>query len=113
MCRAGRGGPALPECRPRRDGAILSVEVCLRVPRLEARSRVSPNYAVGFDDLIAFFRQLAADWRGWDGERTYESIDHDLRLTATHDGYVRLAVQLAGGWAVRLVGGCRDLARAR
>jgi len=31
---------------------------------------------------------------GWDGERTYESIDHDLRLTATHDGYVRVAVQL-------------------
>ena len=47
-----------------RDGAILSVEVCLRVPRVEARSRVSPNYAVGFDDLIAFFRQLAAGWRG-------------------------------------------------
>lgn len=93
---AGRAGEGLhfQNVVRGRDGAILSVEVCLRVPRLEARSRVSPNYAVGFDDLIAFFRQLAADWRGWDGERTYESIDHDLRLTATHDGYVRLAVQL-------------------
>jgi Family of unknown function (DUF6228) len=76
------------------DGAIWSVEVCLRVPRLEARSRVDAHYAAGFDDLVAFFRQLAADWRGWDGERVYESIGHDLRLTATHDGYVRLAVQL-------------------
>ena len=93
---AGRAGEGLhlQNVVRGRDGAILSVELCLRVPRLEARSQVSANYAVGFDDLVAFFRQLAADWRGWDGKRTYESIDHDLRLTATHDGYVRLAVQL-------------------
>ena len=70
-----------------------SADVCLRVPGLEASSRVSAHYASEFDDLVTFFRQLAADWRGWDGERTYESIGHDLRLTATHDGYVRLAVQ--------------------
>ena len=85
-----------------------SVEVCLRVPGLEASSRVSAHYASEFDDLVTFFRQLAADWRGWDGERTYESLEYDLRLTATHDGYVRLAVQLwqqAGrqGWSVAAV----------
>ena len=94
---AGRAGEGLhfQDVVRGRDGEIWSIEVCLRVPRLEARSRdYSANYAVGFDDLVAFFRQLAADWRGWDGERTYESIDQDLRLTATHDGYVRLAVQL-------------------
>ena len=44
---AGRAGEGLhfQNVVRGRDGAILSVEVCLRVPRLEARSRVSPNYA--------------------------------------------------------------------
>ena len=88
--------------RPHGMGAV---DACLRVPGLEARSRV---YDTGFDGLAAFFGQLAADWRGWDGERTYESLESDLRLTATHDGYVRLAVQLwqqAGrqGWSVAAV----------
>jgi hypothetical protein len=58
--------------------------------------------------MVAFFRQLATDWRGWLGERTYESHECELRLTATHDGYVRLAVQLwqsAGrfGWSAAAV----------
>src|ERR1019366_5894320 len=68
------------------DGEIWYAEACLRVPGLESRLRVSAHYALGFDDLVAFFGQLAADWRGWRGERTYESLEGDLRLAATHDG---------------------------
>ena len=95
------------------DVRFWSVEVCLRVPGLEASSRVSAHYASEFDDLVAFFRQLAADWRGWDGERTYESLEHDLRLTATPRWLCAAGgPALAGGWAVRLVGGCGDLAGA-
>lgn len=33
---------------------------------------------------MGFFRGLTSDWGGWQGER----------LTATHDGHVRMAVQL-------------------
>lgn len=76
------------------DGEIWHVWVRLRVGGLDASLPVSPDYATGFDELAGFFRGLAADWRGWPGERTYESLEHDLRLTATHDGHVRLAVQL-------------------
>ena len=54
----------------------------------------SSHYATGFDELVRFFRGLAADWRGWPGERTYESLEHELRLVAIHDGHVRIAVQL-------------------
>ena len=48
----------------------------------------------------------STDWCGWQGERTCESLEHDLRLTATHDGYVHLVVQLRetsvpGGWSNR------------
>ena len=66
----------------------------LRVPGLDASLRVSAHYATGFDELVAFLNGLASDWRGWRGERTYESLEHDLRLTATHDGHIRLVVQL-------------------
>jgi hypothetical protein len=76
------------------EGEIWSVVVRLRVPGLDASRLVSAHYATGFDELVAFFNGLAADWRGWQGERTYESLEHDLRLTAVHDGHVRLLVQL-------------------
>jgi uncharacterized protein DUF6228 len=55
---------------------------------------MSAHYATGFDGLVAFFRALASDWLGWQGARTHESLDHDLRLTAPHDGHVRLAEQI-------------------
>lgn len=86
------------------DGEIWHVWVNLRLGGLDASWPVSPDYAAGFDELAEFFRRLADDWRGWPGERTYESLEHDLRLTATHDGHVRLAVQLSqsglpDGWS--------------
>ena len=66
---------------------------------------MSSHYATGFADLVLFFQRLAADWRGWEGERSYESLEKDPRLSATHDGHVRLVVQLAqtstpDGWSV-------------
>jgi hypothetical protein len=41
-----------------------------------------------------FFAALAADWRGWAGERTWGG--GDITLTATHDGlgHVTLIVEL-------------------
>jgi hypothetical protein len=75
-------------------GEIWSVVARLRVPGLDASRRVCAHYATSFDELVAFFNRLAADWRGWQGERTYESLEHDLRLTAAHDGHVHLLVQL-------------------
>lgn len=75
-------------------GEIRSVLVRLRMPGLNASLRVSAHYATAFDELARFLTELAADWRGWRGERTYESLEHDLQLTATHDGHIQLAVQL-------------------
>ena len=50
---------------------------------------------------------MASSWRGWDGTRVFESIEHDLRLSATHDGHVNLRVLLWEsteplGWRVGL-----------
>jgi hypothetical protein len=87
------------------DGEIWYVWARLRADGLDASLRVSSHYATGFDELVGFFQGLAADWRGWPGERTYESLEHELRLTASHDGHVRIAVQLRpsslpDGWSV-------------
>ncbi len=88
------GGLRFEQVQRGPEGEIWSVVVRLRVPGLDASRRVSAHYATGFDELVAFFNELAADWRGWQGERTYESLEHDLRLTAIHDGHIRLLVQL-------------------
>ena len=67
------------------------------------------HYAVTFNDLIDYLKSLAADWRGWQGERSYESLEDDLRLTSSHDGrHVRLAVTLRqsavpDGWSASAV----------
>jgi hypothetical protein len=94
-------------------GEICSVVVRLRVPGLDASLWVSAHYATGFDELVAFLNGLASDWRGWQGERTYESLEHDLRLTATHDGHVHLVVQLrqtslSDGWSATRGGAARS-----
>ncbi|WP_218018471.1 DUF6228 family protein [Nocardia amikacinitolerans] len=45
------------------------------------------------DGLGAFLASLAEDFRGWDGARTWRSLERDLTLSAEHHpgGYVRLA----------------------
>jgi len=85
---------------------LYSVDIQLNVPDLQARRTVAAHYANGFDDLIDFFRSLGTRWRGWSGERTYESLEDDLRLTAVHDGHVQLTVRLRqstepNGWDVK------------
>ncbi|MEU3774443.1 DUF6228 family protein [Streptomyces sp. NPDC032472] len=57
------------------------------------------------DGLDAFLHRLAEDFRGWDGARTWRSLEGDLTLSAAHasGGRVHLAWGLhggapAGGW---------------
>jgi hypothetical protein len=60
--------------------------------------------------LGEFFTDLAKHWRGWDGEKTWESLEGDLVLSASHDGlgHVKLTVELRDrfrdieyGWLAR------------
>ncbi|HEY5033123.1 MAG TPA: DUF6228 family protein [Actinomycetes bacterium] len=84
-------------------GSAVSVVATLRKPGLEARQLVVHHYANGFDELVEFFASLERDWKGWSGSRTFESLEQDLTITATHDGHVQLVVRLrawtvADGW---------------
>lgn len=46
----------------------------------------------------AFFRDLAANWRGWSGERVHESLEEHIKLSCTADrtGHVTVRVTLRG-----------------
>jgi hypothetical protein len=63
---------------------------------IRAQARVGRYMAQRLDDLFAY---LAANWKGWTGERTWESLEGELRLAATCDrtGHVRINIHLHDG----------------
>ncbi|MFF9487588.1 DUF6228 family protein [Streptomyces sp. NPDC014676] len=78
------------------DADSVHYAVELRAPGLTAR--VNEVVAWIWDsDLITFLEDLAADHRGWDGERSRQTDDRDLTVSAVFrsGGYVGLT------WAVR------------
>lgn len=125
--RAGRRGDgnARPYCAPMPEmrmgtstehlvlarGAGSDVlSATLRLDGLTATRAVVGLGGSGFGDLVGYLSGLAAGWRGWDGARRWESLEHDLALEARHaHGHVLITVTLArpgggwgdDGWAVR------------
>jgi hypothetical protein len=81
-----------------RDGELWSVTATLELEDLRASTKVLRHYATCMDELIAYFDDIAANWRGWNGAKTYESLEGDLRLDAQHDGFgdVKVMVELKG-----------------
>jgi len=78
----------------------------LRAPSLTACADDVVAWAWG-SGLEAFLEALASDWRGWDGERSWETDDTDLAVSAVlrSGGYVGLTWTVRpwpvsdGGWA--------------
>lgn len=71
------------EARPRddlEDGYWIAALSC---GALHASLRF---YEIALGGLVEYFDGLAADWRGWGGERRWTSLEDDLELVATHDG---------------------------
>ncbi|MFI8999111.1 DUF6228 family protein [Streptomyces sp. NPDC053541] len=87
------------------DADSVHYAVELRAPGLTAR--VDEVVAWIWDnDLTTFLEELAADYRGWDGERSWQTDDRDLTVSGVFrsGGYVGLTwtlrpwPQAAGGW---------------
>ena len=61
---------------------------------------IVPSYHSGFPNPL--FDEFAAEWRGWEGEKKWSSLEGELHLTATSDklGHVFLSVTLGVdfGW---------------
>jgi hypothetical protein len=88
------------------DGSVAAVEALLRTRGLDARLVIRHHYGLGFADLVDFLSSLEEEWRGWVGERTFESLEHQLRIVAVHDGRVHLDMSLwdvgdLPGWQAR------------
>jgi hypothetical protein len=89
-----------PERDP--DGTARTLLARLDGPGLSASvSAYDDNYG----HLVTFFDDLAASWRGWDGERSFGSLEGDFDITAKHDGHIRLSLHLRptdgpGNWNV-------------
>lgn len=68
------------------DYPLPKVAVRLRADGMEAL--LPETVALGLDGpaLPDFLAELAESFRGWVGVHVWESLDHDLVLTATHDG---------------------------
>jgi hypothetical protein len=70
---------------------------------LDAVTGVATNEV---EPLSAFLRSLEESWRGWEGERLWESTEPALTLRATHNGrHVRLIWELSadeGLWRASL-----------
>jgi Family of unknown function (DUF6228) len=79
----------------------------IRTPHLTAAITLHELYDLGsFDQLGQLLGGFAADWKGWEGERTWRSADSDLVLVCTHDhvGQVNVAVTLRDneeGWELQ------------
>lgn len=79
--------------------------VRVEAPDLLACRQVYAGSSEGFAHLARYFDSLAESWRGWPGERVFESAEGDLCLSATHDGHVRVSILLREsdkprGWRV-------------
>lgn len=68
------------------SGEPESVLVSVELQDLTARREVAAHYGNGFDDLAVFFHDLASHWSGWEGAKSYRSLEGDLQLRAEHTG---------------------------
>ena len=71
---------------------------------LSATSTVElEDWGGGAPSLIAYFADMAADWRGWDGVKEWHDDGGALGLSATHDGIGTIALTVSAtpnvGWA--------------
>ncbi len=102
LIRSATGGASLVLRSEEKDSwiAVLSgPQVTVEVPVHGYRPHAS---------FSGFFADLAGSWRGWAGEKTYESLQGELRLRCTHDGIGHVGVHVEvwtdhplGDWCVR------------
>lgn len=86
------------------DGLIDQLELSLFDENIRGLAVIDGHYHDAFMQLAVWAEGLAERWKGWDGERIYESLNHDLVMKATHSGsHVHIDVALRGsvmpgGW---------------
>jgi len=69
---------------------------------IEVDGRRYLNLSTGEEE---YFADLAKDWRGWTGQKMFESLEHDLQMVAIsdHTGHVKIQVRLTKFWPDEVV----------
>ena len=82
-----------PPVEPYADGYIRRSHVEIRTSGLVAQTTATLA-GDGPSNLAEFFADLAANWRGWAGERRWRARQGEMEIEASHDGrrYVLIAV---------------------
>jgi len=109
--KSSRSKGELKLSEPNPPGSRYPIEylrVSLRDREIAASS--SRVYIYEPFSLAAFFDDLAACWKGWEGEKRWESVEQDFTLSITADGlgHVAMKVILKSGpyeddWCVQSV----------
>jgi len=74
--------------------------------RAEGMTATRQVFVYGWSDVAGFFADLAENWRGWAGPKTWTSPEYDLAMTATHESgsHVQIEMVLQDGpvhtWSV-------------
>ena len=91
----GDAGMSLEFSNPQFDssGGLRYLQATLRGARLDAQLTF---YVYDAAEVVHYFRRLDQDWRGWSGERQYDSVEGDLALSARHVGRIELSATLTG-----------------
>ncbi|WP_319461062.1 DUF6228 family protein [Micromonospora sp. RTP1Z1] len=83
---------------PYGDGYVYTIATELHEQGMTASTvaKIDGLYADLATTLSGFVQGLAADWHGWNGVRTWTSMERELAIDARHDGrgYVSLGVTL-------------------
>jgi hypothetical protein len=89
--KSARDGFELVLGPPEGKGGEGSFPVQLTGPAMRASVDA---YEHGYHIVPRFFEELAEHWRGWEGEKAYESVEAHLAIRATADrlGHVYLRV---------------------
>jgi hypothetical protein len=93
-----------PVVRFHRDGTeplLPDADLVMFDVTIETTTGLTANTGVqtlSGDDLPSWLSGLADEFRGWSGTKTWESLEHDATIVATHDGvgHVSLLVTLRG-----------------
>ena len=81
------GDPTDPEAPP-----LEYFVATLALEGLQASLRI---YGWGSESLVTSLEEMARDWRGWEGEKDWQSVEGDLALRATHDRLGQVCVTVA------------------
>ncbi|WP_125811577.1 DUF6228 family protein [Actinoplanes sp. ATCC 53533] len=77
-----------PPQDPYGDGYVYAIATELHEDGMTAATiaKVDGIYVDLATTLSGFMESLAADWQGWDGIRTWQSLGRELTIDARHDG---------------------------